>query len=132
MYSLAWEYRSNTDMQLHDPEEAVQKRLWELEKYYHMILGWKRSHKTRRTLSGFLRIFMELCGSKVQLAPPHGIAISGFTNAEIIICCYVFKYFVLTDLYSLSLRENLLNFNGTYVVGSNHLKVFWKMDALSS
>ena len=55
---------------------------------------------------------------------PHGIAISGFTNAEIIICCYVFKYFVLTDLYSLSLRENLLNFNGTYVVGSNHLKVF--------
>ena len=37
-----------------------------------------------QTLSGFLRIFMGLCGSKVQLALPHGIVSSGVTNPEIV------------------------------------------------
>ena len=37
-----------------------------------MVLGCKRIHKPGRTFSGFSRVFMELYGSKVQLAPQHG------------------------------------------------------------
>ena len=45
-------------MELHDAEEAIGMR---------KILA----HDMRmKTLSGFVRTFMELCGSKVQLAPP--------------------------------------------------------------
>ena len=42
------------------------------EKYKHMVLGCKRIHKPGRTFSGFSRIFMELCGFKVQLGPTPG------------------------------------------------------------
>ena len=45
-------------MELHDAEEAIGMR---------KILA----HDMRmKTLSGFVQTFMELCGSKVQLAPP--------------------------------------------------------------
>ena len=37
-----------------------------------MALWCKRIHKSGQTFSGFLRIFIEFCGSKVQVAPPHG------------------------------------------------------------
>ena len=38
----------------------------------------QKNPQTRRTFSGFSRIFMELCGSKVQLAPSHGYFIINF------------------------------------------------------
>ena len=56
-----------------------------------MILGWKRIHKPRRTLSGFLQMFMELCGSRVQLAPPHGNFINGVANPEIVYMLLCFQ-----------------------------------------
>ena len=59
-----------------------------------MVLGCKRIHISGRKFSGFLRIVMELCGSKVQLAPLHGILINGIANSETIYCrCGVFSYF---------------------------------------
>ena len=47
-------------------------KISECGKYEHMLLGCKRIQKPGRTFSGFSRIFMELCGFKVQLALPHG------------------------------------------------------------
>ena len=38
--------------------------------------------KPSRALPGFLRIFLELYGSKVQLGPPHRNFISGIANPE--------------------------------------------------
>ena len=61
----------------------MQKSLWQFEKYQQMILGCKRIHKPRKTLSG-LWIFVELCGPRVQLAPPHGNFINGVANPEIV------------------------------------------------
>ena len=51
-------------------------KVWECEKYDHIVLGYKRIHKRGGTFSGFFRIFMELCGFKVQLVPPQGNFIS--------------------------------------------------------
>ena len=44
------------------------------------------------------------------------------------ICCYVFKYFVFTDLKknTLILAENLLNFNGTYMGQEQPFESFLK------
>ena len=36
-----------------------------------MVLRYKRIHKPGRTFSGYSRIFVELCKSKVQLGLPH-------------------------------------------------------------
>ena len=49
-----------------------------------MTLGCKRSHKLERTFSGFSWMFIELSGSKVQLAPPHANFINGVANPEIV------------------------------------------------
>ena len=53
-----------------------------------MILGWKRIHKSKRRRSGFLRISMDLCGSKVQLPPQHGNFINGVANPEIVLLIF--------------------------------------------
>ena len=53
--------------------------------------------KPSRALSGFLRIFIELCGSKVQLGPRTKILSVALLTSKPSICCYVFKYFLLTD-----------------------------------
>ena len=116
----------------------MQKRLWEFEKYLHMIIGWKRIHKPRRILSGFLRIFMELCESKAQLVPLHGNFISGVANPEIVYMLLRFQivcidwFFFFFFLKRLLWQKNLLNFKGITWARSNHLKVFWKVDVLSS
>ena len=49
-----------------------------------MVLGCKKIHKLGRTFSGFSRIFMELCWSKVQLTLPHGNFINAVANPEIV------------------------------------------------
>ena len=46
----------------------------------------QKVHKTGNTFSGFSRIFMELCGSKVQLASSHGNFIDDVANPEIVYC----------------------------------------------
>ena len=96
-----------------------------------MISGWKRIHKPRRTLSGFLRIFMELCRSKVQLVPPHGNLISGVSIPEI---AYMLLRFQILCIDWFFLKKKRLLWQKTYRilmkltwVGSNHLKVFWWM-----
>ena len=47
-------------MELHDAEDAMGIR-----KILAHDIRMKKRYKPRRTLDGFLRIFMELCGSKV-------------------------------------------------------------------
>ena len=64
-----------------------------------MILGCKRIHKPKRTLSGFLRIFMKLCRSKVQLAPPHGNFINGVANPEIVYTLLLFQILCIDWYY---------------------------------
>ena len=49
-----------------------------------MVSGCKIIHKPGKTFFGFLRIFMELYRSKVQLAPPHRNFINGVANPEIV------------------------------------------------
>ena len=44
----------------------------------------QKNPQKKRIFSGFLRILIELCGSKVQLAPPHGNFISSVANPEIV------------------------------------------------
>ena len=46
-------------------------------------MGGKIIHRPERTYSGFSQIFIELCGSKVQLAPLHGNFSNGATNPNI-------------------------------------------------
>ena len=105
-------------MELHDTE-MIQKRLWELEKYY-MRLGWKRIHR-------FLRISMEFCVCKVQLAPPHGNFISGVANPEIV---YMLPRFQILCIDwknpPLTLTENLLDFNEAYMGPQQPVKSFLK------
>ena len=74
-------------MELNDAEEsmAIRKIL------AHDIRMKKR---TRRTLSA-LRIFIELCGPKVQLAPPHGNFINGVANPEIVYMLLRFQIFCI-------------------------------------
>ena len=67
-------------MELHDAEEAI-----EMRKTLAHNMRMKKNPQTKEALSGFLRIFMELCESKVQLVPSHGNVINGVTNPEIVI-----------------------------------------------
>ena len=55
------------------------------------------------------------------------------------ICCYVFKYFLLTDFFfffkkkkALTLVEKLLNFSGTYMGRKQPFESFLKNGSLSS
>ena len=94
-----------------------------------MTLGCKRIHKPRPTLSGFLRIFMEFCGSKFPLAPPYRILSIASLATKSSLCCYFFKYFVLTDFFwkkAYFKRKFIKYLMELTWVGSNHLKVFWK------
>ena len=125
IYRLAWEYWFDT-------EEAMVMR-----KILALILGCKRIHKPGRTVPGFLQIFMELCQSKAQLAPPHGNPINGAANPEIVymlllfqILCIDWFYFFLKYVYfERKFTKYLMELAW---VGSNHLKVFRKIDAVSS
>ena len=125
IYQLAWEYWSNTDMELHDAEEAIGMR---------KILAYDmRMKKNPQTKEGTFWIFMELCRSKVQLVPPHGNSINWnrlyaatFSNNLHWLIYFFFKKKALT------LIENLLNFNGTYVDRKQPFERFLKMDARSS
>ena len=93
--------------------------------------------KKPQTKENTLRIFIELCGSKVQLAPPHGNFINGFGNSEIVYMLLLFQMLLLTDIF---LFKKSAYFEPKFMkylieptwVWSNQLKDFWKMDALSS
>ena len=92
-----------------------------------MILEWKRIHKPRRTLSG-LQIFMELCGPKVQLGSPHGNFINDVAGPKIV---YMLLRFQIHCIYrprkkTLTLTENLLKFNGTYMGQKQPFESFLK------
>ena len=86
----------------------------------------QKNPQAKEDIPGFLRIFMGLCGSKVQFAPLHRNFIS-FGN-----------YFVLTVFLFLKKKNayferKLIKYLMELIwVGSNHLKVFCKMDALRS
>ena len=101
-----------------------------------MILGCKRIHNPRRTLSGFLRTFsMEICGSKVQIARPHGFFINGVANPKILSMLLLFQilcidWFFIKNTYLE--RKFIKYFIYLAWVGCNHLKAFWKVDALGS
>ena len=102
-----------------------------------MIWEWKRIQKPRRTLSGFLQIFMELCGSKVKLSPRTEISSIGVTNPEIAYMLLLFKIlsidwflFLFFLKKTLTLTENLLNFNRTYMDRKQPFESSLKMDAL--
>ena len=46
----------------------------------------EKNQKPGRIFSGFSRVLMELCGSKVQLAPPQENFINGVSNPEAVNC----------------------------------------------
>ena len=66
-------------MELCDAEEAMGIR-----KILAHEIRMKKNPQTKRTLSGFVRIFMELCRTKDQLAPPHGNFFRGVPNSELV------------------------------------------------
>ena len=99
----------------------MQKRLWQLEQYYYMILGWTRIY-------GFLRIFMDYEGVKCNLHPKTEISLVVSLSPKSSICCSVFKIFVLTDLKkeALTLTKNLLTFNEAYMGRQQLVESFLK------
>ena len=50
-----------------------------------------RMQKNPQTKESTWRIFMELCGSKVQMAQPHGNLINGFAKPEIVYMLLLFQ-----------------------------------------
>ena len=115
-------------MELYDAEEAVGIR-----KILAHKIRMTKNPQTKRTLSWFVRIFMELCQSKVQLAPPHGNFFRGVPNSELvyillrfqILCIDWFSFFFLKEK-PLTLAENLLNFNKTYLGRKQPFETFLK------
>ena len=101
IYRLAWEYWSNT-------EEVMGMR-----KVLAHDVRMQKTPQTKRTLSGFLPTFMELCGSKVQLAPPLGNFINfGVGNPEIVYMLLLLFQILCIDYFlkkPLTLNENSLN-----------------------
>ena len=88
----------------------------------------KKNPQTKEGTPGFLRIFMELCGSKAQLELPHGKFISGVANPQIV---YMLPHLQILDIdwfkkKTLTLTENLLNFNGTYMGRKQPFESFLK------
>ena len=86
-------------------------------------------HKPRRTLSGFLRVFWELYGSKVQFAPPHGNFINCVANPEITYKLLLFQI-LLTDTFlnkkNAYFDKNLLHFNGTGMARKQPFESFFE------
>ena len=56
----------------------------EMRKILAHGIRMQKNPQNKRIFSEFLRILIELCGSKVQLAPPHGNFISSVANPEIV------------------------------------------------
>ena len=81
-------------MELHDAEDAMRIR-----KILAHDIRMKKRHKPRRALDGFLKIFMELVGPKSNLHPRTEILSVASLTPKSSICCYVFKYLVLTDFF---------------------------------
>ena len=86
-------------------------------------------HKPRRTLSGFLRVFWELYGPKVQFAPPHGNFINCVANPEITYKLLLFQI-LLTDTFlnkkNAYFDRNLLHFNGTGMARKQPFESFFE------
>ena len=65
--------------------------------------------------SEFLQIFMKLAGPKPNLHPRTEMSSMALLTPKLSICCYFFKYFVLTDFFifyfflKFALKENSLN-----------------------
>ena len=59
----------------------------------YIIRMQEKNSQTREDIFWISRIFLELCVSKVQLAPPHGNFINGVANPEIV--CTLHKVFII-------------------------------------
>ena len=80
MQKKLWEYRSiNT-------EEVVGMR-----KVLAHDIRMQKNPQTKEDFFWILGTLMELCGSKVQLAPPHENFISGVANPEIVYMLPLFQ-----------------------------------------
>ena len=101
IYRLAWEYWSKTEV------------VMGMRKVLAHDVRMQKTPQTKRTLSGFLPTFMELCGSKVQLAPPLGNFINfGVANPEIVYMLLLLFQIPCIDYFlkkPLTLNENSLN-----------------------
>ena len=83
-------------------------------------------------LSGFLQIFRELCGSKIQLTLPHRNFVNGVANPKIVYMLLIFfKYIVSTEFFfeKNGLAENSLNFNGNYMTWEQLFERFLKNES---
>ena len=96
-------------MELHDAKEAMKMR--------KILVYDIRMKKSRQNKGDAFWIFMDLCGSKVHLASPQGNFINGVTNPEMVYMLLLFHILCIDRFFfkkTLTLTENLLNFNGTY------------------
>ena len=89
--------------------------------------------------SEFLQIFMKLAGPKPNLHPRTEMSSMALLTPKLSIYCYFFKYFVLTDFFYFLFffkvcfeRKFIKYLMELTWAGSNHLKVFWKMNSLTS
>ena len=107
------------------------------EKNISSDIRMQKNPQTKKDTSWNLQIFMESWGYNIQLALPHGNFISDLANPEIVYMLLLFQILCIDWLYFF--RKNVY-FERKFIkylmeltwVGSNHLKTFWKMDALSS
>ena len=75
---------------------------------------------------------MELLESQLQLGSPHENFISGVAHPEIVYMLVHFQILCIDRFFKKKKKALTLILMELTRVGSNHLKVFLKMDALSS
>ena len=96
----------------------------------------KESTNQRGHFLDFYRFSWSYAGPKSNLHPRTEISLIGVTNPEIIYMLLLFQILVFTEPKKtkkrLTLTENLLNFNATYMDRKQPFESFLKMDALSS
>ena len=96
----------------------------------------KESTNQRGHFLDFYRFSWSYAGPKSNLHPRTEISLIDVTNPEIIYMLLLFQILVFTEPKKtkkrLTLTENLLNFNATYMDRKQPFESFLKMDALSS
>ena len=101
-----------------------------------MTSEWKNPQTIKDTLD-FYRFSWSFAGPKSNVHSRTEISSIGVTNPEIVFILILLSQILCNDwffffLKVLTLTENLLNFNGTYMDREQPFENFWKMDALSS
>ena len=108
----------------------MQKRLCELQKYMHMIFWWQA--KNPQTKENNFWIFTDFHGIIRVQSPTcalHGNFSSGITNLKIVYMLLRLQILCIDWFFfkeALTLTENLLNFNGTYMGRKQSFKSFFK------